>query len=382
MDRFEDYLNVLKSGTIKPRIKIEWLRIDETVESEIVEDILDGNLTINKNNGVRRVIDFTVKNSASLLPHIDGIWINKKLRLSLGVKLPSGEDYLIQQGVFVLSNPSYTSNPSGSTVTFQAIDKFGLLDGQNGSGILQDIFLIASGTNINTGVQSILTAFKDTIPPNLQPSTKTFPYDLRKGQTDNVGSMLQSIAYFASRNVYYDEYGRLTFVDDIDDDKKASLWDFNFQDDRFCYLGSTIENQFSAVRNVVKVIGDNSSSNGLIAVGIAKDTDLTSPTNIYRIGEIPHVIQNNYIQTNSDAQALAEYMLKGLKVLNSTFSLDVIPMYHLDVDRVVTITDPSLGYVKQRFLIQSMSIGLGVDRSMTISGVAVDEVDFTVGAVN
>lgn len=382
MASFDEYIEVLKSGTIKPRIKIEWLRVDETVESEIVEDILDGNLTINKNNGVRRVIDFTVKNSVSLLPHIDGIWINKKLRLSLGVQLPTGGDYLIQQGVFVLSNPSYTSSPSGSTVTFQAMDKFSLLDGQNGSGILQDIFLIASGTNINTGVQSILTAFKDTIPPNLQPSTKTFPYDLRKGQTDNVGSMLQSIAYFASRNVYYDEYGRLTFVDDIDDDKKASLWDFNFQDDRFCYLGSTIENQFSAVRNVVKVIGDNSSSNGLIAVGVAKDTDLTSPTNIYRIGEIPHVVQNNYIQTNADAQALAEYMLKGLKVLNSTFSLDVIPMYHLDVDRVVTITDPSLGYVKQRFLIQSMSIGLGVDRSMTISGVAVDEIDFTVGAIN
>ena len=223
MASFQDYLNVLKSGTIFPRIKIEWLRPDETVESEIVEDILSGNLTINRNNGVRRVIDFTVKNSSSLLPNIYNIWINKKVRLSIGVQLPNGEDYLIPQGVFILRNPVYTSSPSGSTVTFNAVDKFDNLNGENGYGILQDIFIISGGTNVNTAIQTVLTTFKDPITPNLQPTTKTLPYDIRKGQTDNVGAMINEIVYAVAKNGYYDTYGRFTVFDDIADDKKASL---------------------------------------------------------------------------------------------------------------------------------------------------------------
>lgn len=381
MASFQDYLNVLKSGTIFPRIKIEWLRPDETVESEIVEDILSGNLTINRNNGVRRVIDFTVKNSSSLLPNIYNIWINKKVRLSIGVQLPNGEDYLIPQGIFILRNPVYTSSPSGSTVTFNAVDKFGNLNGENGYGILQDIFIISGGTNVNTAIQTILTTFKDPITPNLQPTTKTLPYDIRKGQTDNVGAMLNEIVYAVAKNGYYDTYGRFTVFDDIADDKKASLWDYNFQDDKYCYLGSTIEHQFNLVRNVVKVIGDNSSATGLIATGVAKDTDLTSPTNIYAIGEIPEVVQNNYIQTNADALNLANFMLKRLRVLNGSIDIESITIPHLDVDNIITITDDNLGLYQSRFLIQFISMDLGFGGKMRVQCVKSAEEDFTVGKV-
>ena len=124
MASFQDYINVVKSGIIRPRIKIEWLRVDETVESIFASDILDGTLTINRNNGVRRAIDFTVQFVPELRPSIYGIWINKKVRLSLGVVCADGTDYFIPQGVFILSDPQYTSTPSGGTVSFNGIDKF------------------------------------------------------------------------------------------------------------------------------------------------------------------------------------------------------------------------------------------------------------------
>lgn len=379
MANFQDYINVLKSGIIKPRIKIEWLRQDETVESFLEEDILDGSLTINRNNGARRVIDFKIKNSPELLPNIYGIWMNKKIRLSLGVTCADGTDFFIPQGVFILSNPNYVSSPSGSEVTMSATDKFSMLNGENGSGILLDIYQINSGTNIATSIQTILTAFKDPILGNIQATTATTPFQIRKIQGENIGDMMKQLAYSISRNIYYDELGRLVFVDDVDDDKKASLWDYNFQDDKYCYLGSSLEHQFDNVRNVIKVIGEN--INGAIAVGIAKDTDLSSPTNIYAIGELSEVIINDYIQTNAQALALAEFMLKRKKVLNQAISISSIPMFHLDVDSIITITDESLGLNKSRFLINSITIPLGLFGEMSLSCVKSDEVDYTIGGV-
>jgi hypothetical protein len=201
MANFQDYINVVKSGIIRPRIKIEWLRVDETVESIFTSDILDGTLTINRNNGVRRAIDFTVKNVPELLPNIYGIWINKKIRLSLGVVCADGTDYFIPQGVFVLSDPSYVSSPSGGTINFSAVDKYCLLNSESG-GILLDIYLINVGTPVGTSIQTILSTFKDPTLPNIQPISTTYPYTVVKQQGDNVGKLLQDIAYFSARNIY------------------------------------------------------------------------------------------------------------------------------------------------------------------------------------
>lgn len=379
MASFQDYINTLKSGTLKPKIKIEWLRVDETVESEMIEDILGGSLTINRNNGIRRAIEFTIKNSEALLPNIYGIWLNKKLKLSLGYETLNG-DWFEPQGIFVISNPNYTSSPNGSTVTINAVDKFSLLSGENGSGLLKDIYLIDNGTNINYAVQKILVDFKDPIVPILRPSTMNLPYTIRKGQGENVGEMLKSIAYASARNIYYDTEGRLVFDEDFDDNIKGSEWDFNFQDEKYTYLGSNLEHQFSNVRNYVKVIGQN--INGAIVTGIAIDNDLTSPTNTNIIGEIPDIVANDYISTIAEAERLAKYKLKRLKVLNQAISIESIPLFHLDVDKVITLTDENYKITNQRYLVTSISTGLEFGSRMTIQCCLVDEIDFTVGAVD
>lgn len=378
MANFQDYINVINSGIIRPRIKIEWLRVDETVESIFTSDILDGSLTINRNNGVRRAIDFTVKNVPELLPSIYGIWINKKIRLSLGVVCADGTDYFLPQGVFVLSDPSYISSPSGGTISFSAVDKFSLLNSESG-GILLDIYQINTGTVVGTSVQTILTTFTDPTPANIQPITTTFPYTVIKQAGDNAGKLLQDIAYFCSRNVYYNELGQLMFVDDIADDLKGSLWDFNTSDDRYNYLGSTINYEFSKCRNTVKVIGDN--PNGTPVSAIAQDTDLTSPTNIYAIGVKPaDVVYNSILSTTQQCQNLANYMLKRLKVINQSISITSRPMYHLDVDSIITLTDSLHNLDRSRFLVNSITIPLGITGGdMSINAVSADEVDFFTG---
>lgn len=379
MGSFNDYINVIKSGIIKPRIQIEWLRVDETTESIITSDILDGSLSVNRNNGIRRTMDFTIRNTSELLPNIYGIWINKKVKLSLGVVCPDGTDFFIPQGVFVLLNPSYESSPTGTMVTFNAVDKFSQLTGDTGKGLLKDIYQINNGTSVNTGLKAILSDFGDKIMPNLYPNSSTFPYTIREGQDGNAGAIIEKIAYFMSYNCYYDRNGVFTTYPDIPDENKGVSWDYNFGDEKYTYLGATTEYKFTDTRNTVIVIGAN--INGLIAKAKVVDDDLASPTNVNLLGEIPHITLNDYIQTTQQATDLANFILRRLKILNKTISINSIPIYHINVDDIITITDSNFGFNKQRFLVTGISMGLGFGADMSVECIAVDEVDFTVGKV-
>ena len=46
-----------------------------------------------------------------------------------GLILPNGEDFYIQQGVFLIENPTETIEPGNRTVTYPLVDKWAMLDG-------------------------------------------------------------------------------------------------------------------------------------------------------------------------------------------------------------------------------------------------------------
>lgn len=377
MVTFQDYIDMLRSGKYKPIAKVEWLRVDETVESTIVADILGGSITVNRNNGSRRTCSVNLQGTPDLLPDVYGIWVKKKFKLWMGFII-NGEEYFLPQGIFVLTDPNYNSSPSGLDVTITGTDKFSLLNGELG-GLLKDIYQISAGINVNNAVRTILTAFGDPKQPIMDISSQTFPYDIRKSQDENIGDMLKEIAEFSARNIFYDEDGYLNFVDDINDEAKGSIWDFNDSLDSFSYLDGSYTSQFTEVRNLVKVIGVN--VNGTIPMGTAINELPITGTEVSRIGEIPKVVLNDYISTNTEALNLANYMLKRLCVLGVSGSVGAVKMPHLDVDKIITITDSQLGYNRKRFLIDNISLGLGVDDGATINVVTASEEDFTVGSV-
>lgn len=380
MASFQDYLNVLRSNTRYERVKIEWLRSDDSVESIYIGDLLGGSLSINRNNGVRRAVSLELKNEDNLLPNVYGIWVKRKFRLWLGYNIPSlNEDYFIEQGVFVMRNPQYSSLPEGSTVTLNGADKFVLLNGEIG-GELEDIYEITNGTNVNLAVGLILPEFGDNITPLMSLTTQTFPYTVRKDYGKTIGDMLKDIAYFSSRNIFYDETGRFNFIDDVDDEVKGSLWDFNYGDDLYSLLELGVENKFDEVKNYVKIICQN--VNGTTVIGEASNEDPNTGTEISRIGRLPYIDTNSYIDNVTDANNLCEYILKRTKVMASQITIRCMKMFHLDVDKVITITNNAMKYDRKRVLINQINIDLSVGGEMTLVCVDTDEVDFTVGRVD
>lgn len=379
MANIDDYIQQLRTGVIKNRIRIEWLRKDETVERINESDIISGSISINRNNGIRRTITVELPLTKDLLPNIYGVWVNKKFKVWIGVYVNGNTDiFWSEQGTFVLSNPTYTVENGGGTITINGTDKFCLLNGENGSGTLKDIYQVDMGSDVNQVLKQILAEFNEPKSPMLDPLSKTFPYDIRKSYGDSIGDMIQDIAYFCARNVYFNKEGHFRFEDDKDDETKGSIWNFNSELDKLAYMGNSLESRFNDLRNVVKIVAEN--VNGNLVTATAKDENLASETNIYRIGEIPEVIVNNIIQTEADALALAQYILKRKVILTHSSTINCTPIMVLDVDRVITITDRYLNFDKKRFLITGITMGLGFGDVMSMSLVDVDEIDYTIGS--
>jgi len=153
---FQDYINALRNNTHMPRIKIYLLRQDETIIGDGITSLLSsasGSINCQNSNGVRRHCNFDIINlDNKYLPNIDTFWLYQKIRVDLGLEMPDGSDYFIPQGIFVITDPSVSSNPSESYIKVDALDKFCLLDGSL-SGELSDCYSIPSGSDISEEIK-------------------------------------------------------------------------------------------------------------------------------------------------------------------------------------------------------------------------------------
>ncbi len=373
MATFQDYVDAYDKPLI-PITRLTFLQSeDESPYGEsIEEDIIDGYVEVNLKNGIRRGCTITLDNKdGKYNPNKYGIWVNKKFLLEAGLRI-DGEDYYFPQGVFVMSNPVITSK-SGSKARITGVDKFALLNGQLG-GKLQYTFGVPVDSDILTIIKSILNIYidapRDQIKldpknPILEPlgSITTTPYTIYEEIGGNYGNILMHLTEFVSRNIYYNEIGRLVYEEEIDDSLKGSIWDFG-EGDAF-YQDSTYEYDFDNLRNVVTVIGDN--VNGSYAYYAVENVNLASPTNIYQIGRKLEILEDPIINTNDLARQRAEYELKRLNVMQSALSFQCTPLYHLDVNQVVTITDDDLELDNERFLIESFRLPLGGKQNMSLS---------------
>jgi hypothetical protein len=178
-----------------------------------------------------------------------------------------------------------------------------------------------------------------------------------------------------SAYVYYDVEGRLNFVPgNVLDNTKPSNWDFTT--DEVNYGGSTYAQEFAKVYNACLVIGDN--INGATVEYKTKNENLLSNTSIPNLGfERTKVITDNLLNTVSLAEQRSSYELRQIMRVLSSVNLTAIPMYHLEPDGVITLTDiKNLNLSKERFIINGFSIPLKIGSTMTIDAAKTAELLF------
>ena len=355
----------------------------------------------------------------------NGLWINTKFKLYTGIKIKkfenlppdeldyknSGEDllykdstqenlwirnngqkiqediYWFSQGVFLLTDPSVLRDMSKRTITLNGIDKFGAFGSETNFSSTEATYKIEADSNVKEVVSTILDFDKgnglklDVKEPYLDPNTKvlvsdgtreepvaqvTLPFEINKSPETYFSDILIELANIFACDIYYDTEGRLHLEKG---NEKMSMEDFNslwdYSDKEPEYFSPQLNYDFKSVFNVVKVVGDNPSSDSISEVTL-KNEDPSSPTRIALLGEKILYIESSFCYNLQRTKDFANYMLKKKTMVPLTFSFQSSFMPHLDVNKIITITDDYYNFFQQRFVIQSLTIPLTTKSLMDI----------------
>lgn len=370
---YSDYLGYIKQNIRRPIYKIELLNsIDET-PYEIIEDYIvnnNGNLNISLNEGVRRTCNLNLINKNNKFNEYFGnLSIGSKFKLYLG-DIINDIPYYFQQGVFIFDDPSLVSSTSDLRVEISGTDKWSMLNGVNG-GILDSTYTIPSGTLVSKLIKDTLNLqiVNDPISPLIDMSLEEVvtTYDITKEAGASVSDIFLEVALNISSYIYYDETGRLILKPVEYDDFKGSIYDFTRED--YNYLGATKKYSYSEIYNSVLIIADNTNSDLPPIKAEVVNNDLLDPNSVPNVGFKKTKLITEYtkgITTETLANDRAFWELKKVKARQSSVSMNCLPLYNLDVNNIITISDNKLSSERERFLINSISIPIGTSGTATL----------------
>ena len=377
----EDYIKIATKNNIHPKFKIQMLDEYENVIDEITGDISrdnSGSISNNYQQGVRRSVSLTfIDTEGKFLPDSNSnlIWANKKFKLFSGLlDTDTNEIFWFSEGIYYFSNVSSSRNGADKLTTVNGVDKFGKFGSELGYNQLESTYLIPAGTKIYDAIKGILNIDIgngypiDPIEPVLDPLyiDEVCPYDISKSPSSYLSEMLIELADIIGCDIYYDADGRL-HVDsgtiDFSYSNKPSIWDFS--DVLPEYMNPSINTNFAEFINTVKVVGNNTNDKTYEYTAVNNNPE--SPTRVDLIGTKSTYIESASVYNTDRAKDYAEYKLNMFSILQLavTFSCTFLP--HLDVNKVITITDSYYKYEKQRFVIQSITLPLSYDGVMSIS---------------
>lgn len=371
-----------------------------------------GSVSVNLQNGQRRRATVVLGNLDGAFDYaVNRLWFGQRLRLSMGMVLPGGEEFYLPQGVFYVSNPSNLISPSEKTISLNLVDKWSYLDGSL-FGTLEAAYSIAPGNNIFTAMETLLGLNRytyeaavstiDKIDPASPVWTtyyngKTYaaadsdgsittdinmtdtPYTVTENRGSTIAALLLKLNEMLAGWIGYDQTGALRLEpsqDDVDDADKPVLFSFSPENSVLMSLSEVSQNE--AVYNDVTVGGQGLTDTAVWARAV--NADPASDTNVNLIGRKVFVDERADYWNTAQCAALARWMLKRKTILQKSVTIECAPMYHLVENRLVSVrrTDKA-GAPVEKHLIQGFTVPIGETGSMSINCTSVNDIpDFTV----
>lgn len=411
---FDRYLKVIKEN-FRPAIKIEWLNPDESVNFEFTNALykIDVDLNVNYTNGSRRSCTLTLNNDRKAFPvDFDNIWIGQKFKLWMGIYLDTETPYYFPQGVFYVTNPSDIYNPDTRTITINGSDKWAYLDGTL-FGRLSGTYQTSIDVDLYSAIREILklSRFKDDfgkadnkeemvdpVSPLLSPDFKNKKTELTTinkdtGKTEKttkyvwecpytaiverggtLADVLLEYATILCANIYYDVNGRLVLepmidtAEDITDTNKEILWHYTVDEKTF--LGLTQEHDFEKIHNDFIVVGN--VVNGYQFKGRVQNRNPLSNTCVQKIGlRTREPYEDNQYASDEQCVELAKYYAKTDTILQKSGGISSVTLYHLDVNKIVSVSTPNNNMSKELFLITGFSLAASGSMTLNIASVNV-----------
>lgn len=406
------YIQAVK-GEFTKIARLDFLRADDSLAFSIDNNenngrskafIQDGTLTVNLQNGKRRVASVTLSNIDNEYEYnINKLWFNSRVRLMEGLILPNGKEYYLSQGVFYIVNPEEVFMPEKKTVTLNLEDKWSFLDGTI-FGRLDGIYEVPINSHIFTAIESILRlhigdansyivdgimpVFTDyynnqttVLPDGRTISDLLMPYTYRcDSDNGTYADIILEMNNILAGWIGYDADGRLRLdpsQDDILDTTKPVMWNFTPNEKNF--LGATYTIKNSDVYNDIIITGEALSDYANVA-GRACNYDPSSPTNINIIGNKTYRESAAGYASRRQCEDLAAFKLKRQTILQKSVSIQSSQLFHIKENELVTITRlDKPGAPVERHLVNGFTRPIAQTGKMTIQATSVQ--DFPVATI-
>lgn len=369
--------NILRYPILERFFKLYLLHEDETIKQDITPYvIMDGTLEKTYQQGQTRSMSINLINSSDIWnPSASAgrLFANSKFKLQMGVKTEKGI-YWTDEGIFVCQDPELSNGDSNKVVSVELFDKFALLDGTI-MGTTENNYEIPMGTNIYKALRSILRLSKDNLGNPYDSQRIVFPmkymqektpYSIQKTANNTLGEIIIDLANCLSCDVFYDEVGRLTFRDNLDDlDYHNRNFSWTFKNDNET-LNVKRKDEWSKIKNRYIVKGSN--INGAQCKGIAENKNPASSYNVNGLfGIRPEVIEDNLIYSNNLCSQRALYELKKNYMRNVSISFNCLFIPHLSPNDLVRWSFKDYNYVNTEFIVDSVSIPLNPNEKMSLT---------------
>ena len=358
--------------------KLYLLHNDETIKEDITNQVLlDGNLVKEYKQGQTRSLNITLMNPTNIwnpTPISGKLWANTKFKLQLGVEFENAI-YWVDEGIFVTQDPDLTNADSNKIVSLQLFDKFALLDGTV-DGKTATEYKIPVNSSIFESIKSLLKLERDNMGNVYDMKTIIFPskyidkktpYTLSKNAMSSIGEIIIDLCNMLSCDVFYNEVGHLTIrdgVDDLDPNNRSVVWEYDKNE--LETLNTSMKIEWSKIRNRYLIIGAN--VNGMLYKGIAENTNLQSPYNIFsEFGVKTEVITDNLINSPDLCLERARYELKKNAINNVSISFSSIFLPHINSNDLVRWSNQDYGLLNEEFIVKSVSIPLNPKEHIGIS---------------
>lgn len=379
-----EYLYCLKTGKCVYKIKLEILTFYETVIGEIIRDIpvsAQGQININYQQLIRRSCNISLANvDHKYIPNQNKwFWLDRKFKLWIGVQT-TDNTYWFSQGIFITNNASGDSH----LLTIEGVDKGCLLDGSLKTNKLDVNYVIEAGSSIKQLIHDTLLLNSgskpiDPIPPLVELKFNNIKTEAEITINDGeyIGSLFSQIGDSYGADVFYDAEGRLNFVNSVENNSAdaylymGSLFDFT--DTNPCYSESVIQYNYecyNAVTVYTNISAKDENGDSIDNVSYtAYNTNPRSPLNINTIDirrmdsvEVAYIDNLTQQKMKQRCKEYAEYLLKRISMQQLSIQFNSIIIPHLDVNKVVTITDTDKELNAEKFVIQSITIPLSSDK--------------------
>lgn len=281
MNLTQAQIDVQSQNLRKKRLKMELLNRDLQTIDIIDGFVINGSITANANNNIRRSGNITLAipsnvDADTLLDKLDGftiesggkIWIDKYIKISVGIYDISDEHTeWFKLGVFLINKPTRLFSGSEFTISFECIDLMAKLTGQRQgqltglNTVIEKGYYETSGANtvyvktlLSDALASVISelgGFKKYSISQIPDVYKYLPYDIKVSVGSSVYDILKKLLdIIATWQMYFDLDGVL-IVEPIPTGENDIVYNL----EEIQYISDSLSVDFENVKNQIVVYG-------------------------------------------------------------------------------------------------------------------------------